>query len=96
MWTDKRLLEELTEGGAIDIDSYFLSSIEGVENASVIGHWQVRDSELVSMAMMIDDEEFAEAAAKFLIRLGKPHFKSVEEEEAARLKLQREMFPSRP
>ena len=95
MWTDERLIADLTEGGTIPLHMFFLSSHDGSKDSLAPGYWQVRDRELVPMGWLIDNSEWGEAVCNLLCRLGVPRFMSIQEEEAARLKKERELFPEK-
>lgn len=95
MWTDDRLLADLTEEGSIPIEMFFLSAYDGLYESLVPGYWQARDAALVPMGWFVDDREWEQAARDLLLRLGVPRFMSIQDEESARRRKEQELFPDK-
>lgn len=95
MWTDDKLLADLTEDGSIPIEMFFLSTYDGNFESLAPGYWQARNSELVPMGWLVDNQEWGQAVRDLLLRLGVPRFMSIQDEESARLRKEHELFPDK-
>ena len=90
MWSDSELKSIVTEDGTIDIEATFVVSDDGVAGTFMINHWQRRGNGFAPVGAIIEDELLADATAQYLIRIGRPHYRSVEEVVAVKRQMEGE------